>query len=148
MIRPSSGVPAGPRAPQPGASGPSGFSPDPGRRGGLRIAGIPVTLTPGAYLLGVLAAGFGALTLPAIDPGRSVAGYLAAAAGVVVVLVGSMGADELAPSIMARRYGLSVPVTIGLFGGLRHGRARRPGSPEEQDMPRPGAQWRGAAGGA
>jgi len=147
MIRPSSGAPAGPPARQPRASGPSGSSLDPGRRGGFRIAGIPVTLTPGAYLLGVLAAGFGALTLPAIDPGRSVAGYLAAAAGVVVVLLGSMVAHELAHSIMALRYGLSVPVTVGLFGGLRHGRALQPGSTAEQELPSPGAQWRVAAAG-
>ena len=95
----------------------------------------------------MLAAGFGALTLPAIDPGRSVAGYLAAAAGVVVVLLGSMVAHELAHSIMARRYGLSVPVTVGLFGGLRHGRALQPGSTAEQELPSPGAQWRVAAAG-
>ena len=147
MIRPSSGAPAGPPARQPGASGPPGSSPDAGRRGGFRIAGIPVTLTPGAYLLGVLAAGFSALTLPAIDPGQSVAGYLAAAAGVVVVLLGSMVAHELAHSIAARRYGLSVPVTVGLFGGLRHGRALQPGSTAEQELPSPGAQWRVAAAG-
>ena len=147
MIRPPSSAPAGPPDRQPGAPGPSGSAPDPGRRGGFRIAGIPVTLTPGAYLLGVLAAGFGALTLPAVDPGRSVAGYLAAAAGVVVVLLGSMVAHELAHSIMARRYGLSVPVTVGLFGGLRHGRALQPGSTAEQELPGPGAQWRVAAAG-
>ena len=122
-----------------------GYFSHPGR--GLRLAGIPVTLTPGAYLLGVLAAGFGAFTLPALDPGRSLAGYLAAAAGLVVVLLASMVAHELAHSIMARRYGLSVPVTVGLFGGVRHGRARRPGSPAEQELPGPGAQWRVAAAG-
>ena len=95
----------------------------------------------------MLAAGFGALTLPTIDPGRSVAGYLAAAAGVVAVLLGSMVAHELAHSIAARRYGLSVPVTVGLFGGLRHGRALQPGSAAEQELPSPGAQWRVAAAG-
>ena len=122
-----------------------GYFSHPGR--GFRLAGIPVTLTPGAYLLGVLAAGFAAFTLPALDPGRSLAGYLAAAAGVVVVLLASMVAHELAHSIMARRYGLSVPVTVGLFGGVRHGRARRPGSAAEQELPGPGAQWRVAAAG-
>jgi Zn-dependent protease len=125
----------------------SGHSPDPGPRGGFRVAGIPVTLTPGAYLLGVLAAGFSAIALPAVDPGRSVTGYLAAAAGVVVVLLASMVAHELAHSIMARRYGLRVPVTVGLFGGLRHGRAQRPGSSAEPELPDPGAQWRVAAAG-
>jgi Zn-dependent protease len=122
-----------------------GYFSHPGR--GFRLAGIPVTLTPGAYLLGVLAAGFGAFTLPALDPGRSLAGYLATAAGVVVALLASMVAHELAHSIMARRYGLSVPVTVGLFGGVRHGRARRPGSAAEQELPGPGAQWRVAAAG-
>jgi len=104
-------------------------------------------LTPGAYLLGVLAAGFGALTLPALDPGRSVAGYLAAAAGIVIVLLASMVAHELAHSIMARRYGVRVPVTIGLFGGVRDGRAQRPGSSGERELPGPGAEWRVAAAG-
>jgi Zn-dependent protease/CBS domain-containing protein len=150
MIHPPSAGPAGPAARppgDPGQPGGPGYSRDPGRGGGSRIAGIPITLTPGAYLLGVLAAGFGALTLPALDPGRSVAGYLAAAAGLVIVLLASMVAHELAHSIMARRYGLGVPVTIGLFGGVRHGRAQRPGSPGEPELPGPGAQLRVAAAG-
>jgi Zn-dependent protease len=143
MIHPPSTAPAG----QPGDHRQPGHSPDPGRPGDFRVAEIPVTLTAGAYLLGVLAAGFGALTLPALDPGRSVADYLAAAAGVVIVLLASMVAHELAHSIMARRYGLSVPVTVGLFGGLRHGRDLRPGSPGETGLPGPGAEWRVAAAG-
>ncbi len=147
MTHPPSRAPAGPPARQREAAGPSGPSPDPGRGDLFRIAGIPVTLTPGAYLLGVLAAGFGALTLPVADPGRSVAGYLAAAVGVAVVLLGSMVAHELAHSIVARRYGLSVPVIVGMSGGLRHGRAPQPGSAAEQELPGPGAQWRVAAAG-
>ncbi len=137
----------GPPARQPGDSGPAGSSADPGRQGGFRIAGIRVNFTPGAALLGVLAAGFGALALPELDPGRSVAGYLAAAAGLVIVLLGSMVAHELAHSIMARRYGLRVPATVGFFGGLRHGRAYRPGSASELELPSPRAQWRVAAAG-
>ena len=124
-----------------------GYFSRPGRQGGFRVAGIPVTLTPGTYVLGVLAAGFGAVTLPALDPGRSLAGYLAAAAGVVLVLLASMVAHELAHSIAARRYGLSVPVTVGLFGGVRHGRTRRPGSAAEQELPGPRAQGQVAAAG-
>jgi Zn-dependent protease len=131
----------------PGGFGPAGSAADPRRQGGFRIAGIPVNFTPGAALLGVLAAGFGALTLPELDPGRSVAGYLAAAAGVVLVLLGSMVMHELAHSIMARRYGLGVPATVGFFGGLRHGRAYRPGSAGELELPSPRAQWRVAAAG-
>ncbi len=146
MTHPPS-VPAGPSGWPPGDPGPSGSSAGPGRRGGTRAARIPVTLTPGAYLLGVLAAGFSALTLPALEPRWSVAVDLAAAAGVVIVLLASMVAHELAHSILARRYGLSVPVTVGLFGGVRHGRARRPGESAEPELPSPGAQWRVAAAG-
>jgi Zn-dependent protease len=141
MTRPPANAPAGPPAWEPGGPGQ-----DPFRRASFRIAGIPVTLTPGAYLLGVLAAGFSALTLPALDPGRSVVAYLGAAAGLVIVLLGSMVAHELAHSIAARRYGLSVPVTVGLFGGLRHGRGQ-PGPAAEPERPGPHAQWRIAAAG-
>ncbi len=140
MTRPPSAGPARPPLDP-------GYFSRPGRQGGFRVAGIPVTLTPGACVLGVLAAGLGAVTLPALDPGRSLAGYLAAAAGVVVVLLASMVAHELAHSIMARRYGLSVPVTVGLFGGVRHGRARRPGSAAGQELPGPRAQGQVAAAG-
>ena len=147
MTRPPAGPPVGPQARPPGDSGPAGYSADPRRQGGFRIAGIPVNFTPGAALLGVLTAGFGALALPELDPGRSVAGYLAAAAGLVIVLLGSMVAHELAHSIMARRYGLRVPATVGFFGGLRHGRAFRPGSASELELPSPRAQWRVAAAG-
>src|SRR5882757_8354415 len=143
MTRPPSAGTAGPPAAPPRDHG---YSPDPGHEG-FRVAGVPVTFTPGAYLLGVLAAGFGAPSLPALDPGRSVAGYLAAAAGLVIVLLGSMVAHELAHSVMARRYGRRVPVIIGLFGGVRHGRAQRPGSADEPELPGPQAQGQVAAAG-
>jgi Zn-dependent protease len=143
MTRP----PAGPPARQPGDPGPAGTSANLRRPGGFRVAGIPVNFTPGAALLGVLAAGFGALILPELDPGRSVAGYLAAAAGLVIVLLGSMVTHELAHSVMARRYGRRVPVTVGFFGGLRHGRAHRPGSVSELEWPSPRARCRVAAAG-
>ena len=79
-------------------------------------------------------------------------GYLAAAAGLVVVLLGSMAAHELAHSIVARRYGLAgaghrrllrraaarpgVPARIGLRAGVAQRprpvagrRGRAPGQP-------------------
>ena len=49
MTRPPANAPAGPPAWEPGDPGQ-----DPFRRASFRVAGIPVTLTPGAYLLGVL----------------------------------------------------------------------------------------------
>ena len=141
MTRPPANAPAGPPVRETGHPGPEPF-----RRASFRAAGIPVTLTPGARLLGVLAAGFGALTLPALDPGRPVTAYLTATAGLVIVLLGSMVAHELAHSIVARRYGLSVPVTVGLFGGLKHGRGEA-GPAAEPERPGPRAQWRIAAAG-
>src|SRR3984957_5252084 len=151
MTRPPAGPPLGgaaaPPDRQPGDSGPPGSYGDRPLPGGFRVAGIPVNFTPGAALLGVLAAGVGALTLPDLDPGRSVGGYLAAAAGLVAVLLGSMAAHELAHSIVARRYGLAVPATVGFFGGLRHGRAYRPGSAGQPELPGPRAQGQVAAAG-
>src|ERR1700722_20062457 len=151
MTRPPAGPPLGgaaaPPDRQPGDSGPPGSYGDRPLPGGFRVAGIPVNFTPGAALLGVLAAGVGALTLPDLDPGRSVGGYLAAAAGLVAVLLGSMAAHELAHSIVARRYGLAVPATVGFFGGLRHGRPYRPGSAGQPELPGPRAQGQDAAAG-
>ena len=40
-----------------------------------------------------------------------------------------------------------MPATVGFFGGLRHGRAFRPGSASELELPSPRAQWRVAAAG-
>ena len=105
MTRPPATAPA----PRPPASGRTGPSPRSGP-GGPSIAGIPVRLTPGAYLLGALAAGLTALTLPAAAPGRPAIGYLAATAGVVVVLLASLVAHELAHAVVARRYGR--PATV------------------------------------
>ena len=146
MTHPPS-APAGPSARQPGDPGPSGSSPGPGRRGGFRIAGIPRDAHPRG-----LPAGCAGRRVQRAHPARSRAGrpvaiYLAAAAGVVIVLLASMVAHELAHSILARRYSLSVPVAVGLFGGVRHGRARRPGESGEPELPSPGAHWRVAAAG-
>lgn len=123
---------------RPPDSGSTGHPPGPASRGGLRIAGIGVRLTPGAYLLGAVAAGFSALTLPAAAPGRPASDYLAATAGVIVVLLASLVVHELAHAVTARRYGVSGTVSVGFFGGSSHGRA---------DLPSPRAQWRVAASG-
>ncbi|HXF20939.1 MAG TPA: hypothetical protein VN597_10820, partial [Streptosporangiaceae bacterium] len=58
-----------PPAVDPGGS-PRGPGGRPDGSGGSRIAGIPVRITPGGYLLGVLAAAFSALVLPDFAPGR------------------------------------------------------------------------------
>ena len=130
MTRPPSTAPAGPPR-TPGDPGPAGYSPDPGHRGGFRAAGIPVTLTPGAYLLGVLAAGFSAIALPALDPGQSLAGYLAAAAGVVIVLLASMAGHELAHSIAARR------LPSASSAGCGTARPSGPDRPRSRNCPAP-----------
>jgi Zn-dependent protease len=102
------------------------------------MAGIPVRLTPGAYLLGALAAGLTALDLAVAAPGRPAMGYLAATAGVVVVLLASLVAHELAHAVVARHHGRPAIVRVGFFGGSTHGRA---------DLPSPRAQWQVAAAG-
>jgi Zn-dependent protease len=123
---------------RPPAVGPAPQPPQPGTPSGPRIAGIPVRITPGGYLLGVLAAGFSALTLPSFAPGHGAISYLAATAALVVILLGSLIGHELAHAIVARRYGGSVVAAIGFFGGLSHGRA---------DLTTARAQWRVAAAG-
>jgi len=99
---------------------------------------VRIQVTPGGYLLGVLAAGFGALTLPAVAPGQPALAYLAATAALVAALLGSMIAHELGHALVARRYGGSGAVTIGFLGGRRHGR---------DELPTSRAQWRVAAAG-
>ena len=123
---------------RPPAVVPGGGAHDPGDQGGSRFAGIPVRITPGGYLLGVLAAAFSALVLPDFAPGRPVGSYLAATAAVVVILLVSLLGHELAHAIVARRYGGSAVAAIGIFGGLSHGRA---------DLRSARAQWRVAAAG-
>jgi Zn-dependent protease len=104
----------------PGAGSPQGSG---NRKGGLRIAGVTIRLTVGGYLLAILAAAAGALTLPAAAPGLSVGAYLAATAGLVALVLASVAGHELAHAIVARRHGASVTeVFVGFFGGISHGR--------------------------
>ena len=90
----------------------------------------------------MLAAGFSALTLPALDPGRSVVGYLAAATGVVIVLLGSMVAHELAHSIVARRYGLRCRPPSASSGGCGTAGRTGPDRPGSRNCPAPGLRAR------
>ena len=105
-----------------------------------RPGGAGSQITPGGYLLGVLAAAFGALTLPAVAPGRTALAYLAATVTLVAALLGSLVAHELAHALVARRYGGSGTVTVGLAPG-------RPGRHGRDELPTPGAQWRVAVAG-
>src|SRR5215472_12013790 len=116
----------------------------PGMRGGRpaagpRAAGLSIRLAPGAYLLCGLAVLAGAVALPAAAPGLPAAAYLAATAGLVLGVLASLIAHELAHALVARRYGAQVQqITIGLFGGRGHG---------GDDAATPGALWRVAAAG-
>ncbi len=110
-----------------------------GRAGGVRVAGVTIKLTGGGYVLATLAAAVGALTLPATAPGWPVGGYLAATAGLVVLLLASLAGHELAHALVARRYGVNVAeVLVGFFGGVTHGR---------HDLATPRGAWRTAAAG-
>ena len=100
--------------------------------------GSTIRVTAGGYLLGVLAAGFGALILPLVTPGKPVLSYLAATAAAVVILLASMIAHELGHAVALRRYRGSAEATVGFFGGVGHGRAELPGAR---------AQWQVAVAG-
>lgn len=98
-----------------------------GRPTGLRLAGFPVRLTFGGYLVSVLVVIAGAVTLPAMAPGWPAAGYLAATAGLVLGLLGSLIAHELAHAVTARRHGAGPSeLAIGFFGGSSHARQDSP----------------------
>ncbi len=128
MTHPPAAAAAG-QPPQPG---------DPGLPDHVADRAVRIQITPGGYLLGVLAAAFGALTLPAVAPGRTALAYLAATVTLVAALLGSLVAHELGHALVARRYGGSGTVTVGFLGGRRHGR---------DELPTPGAQWRVAVAG-
>jgi Zn-dependent protease len=117
---------------------PPGPGSDPGRAG-LRIAGITVRLTTGAYLLAMVVVLVSALTLPDAAPGWPVFAYLAATAGLVVAFLGSLVAHEIAHAVVARRYGVGTgEIRIGLSGSAGHGR---------HEFASPRAAWRAAAAG-
>jgi Zn-dependent protease len=117
---------------------PTGRGTDPGRRrDGVRIAGYSIRLTGGAYLLAMLAVVVSALSLGAAVPGWPASAYAAATAGVVVVLLASMVAHELAHAVAARRHGAgSGEISVGFFGGTVHGRYQLP-TPARSGTPRP-----------
>lgn len=121
-------------------SGTAGQGRDPGRRaGGMRIAGFSIRLTTGAYLLAILAVVVSALNLPAAAPGWPTGAYAAATAGVVVVVLASLIAHELAHATMARHHGArGREIQVGFFGGMTRGR---------YPLPAPRAQWHTAAAG-
>ncbi len=102
------------------------------------MAGVHVRVTSGGYLLGVLAAGSGALILPIVTPGQPVLSYLGATAAVVVILLASMIAHELGHAVVVRRYRDRAEATVGFFGGVSHGRA---------ELPSARAQWQAAVAG-
>jgi Zn-dependent protease len=127
---------AAPTDGSPGSRNPPGSG---NGKGGLRIAGVTIRLTVGGYLLAMLVAAAGALTLPAAAPGRSIGAYLAATAGLVALVLASVAGHELAHAILARRHGASMTeVLVGFFGGISHGR---------HDLTTARAAWRVAAAG-
>jgi len=108
-------------------------------RGGLRLAGFPVRLTPGAQLLAMLTVLASALLLPDLAPGWSAVGYLAATAVLVIGFLASLIVHELAHAVVARNHGAPAgEIRIGFFGGTVHGR-------HEYATPR--GLWRAAAAG-
>lgn len=129
MIRQPEQAPAG-----------SGDRPGNGRPpGGFSVAGFTVRLTPGFYLLCMLAVVASALALPGIAPGLPAVVYLAATAGLVAALLLSLLTHELAHAVAARRYGAAArEIRLGFFGGAWHG---------NDEFATPRALWRVAAAG-
>ena len=122
----------------PGGSGPGGTAPGRANRGG-RLTDLTVRLTAGGYVLAIVAFLVSGLTLPAAAPGRPAAAYLAAAAGLAALLLGSLVLHELGHALSARRHGgRPGQIAVGLFGPTAHGR---------HDLAGPRAQWRVAAAG-
>jgi Zn-dependent protease len=120
-------------------TGPGAGSGPGGPRGGLRLAGLPVRLTPGAQLLAMLTVLASALILPDLVPGWPAAGYLAATAVLVIGFLASLIVHELAHAVVARNHGAPADgIRIGFFGGTVHGR-------HEYATPR--GLWRAAAAG-
>ena len=131
------------RVPDGARSGP-GAGPGPGTgpgrpRGGFRVAGLAVRLTPGAQLLAMLTVLASALILPDFAPGRPAAAYLAATAVLVTGFLASLIVHELAHAVVARGYGAQAQeIRIGFFGGTAHGR---------HEFATPRGLWRAAAAG-
>ena len=127
------------RSPDSTRSGPGASPGRGGPRGVFRLAGFAVRLTLGAQLLAMLMVLASALILPDIAPGRPAVAYLAATAVLVIGLLASLVAHELAHAVVARGYGAPAEeIRIGFFGGTVHGR-------HEYATPR--GLWRAAAAG-
>jgi Zn-dependent protease len=110
-----------PMSDHPPALAPGGTSPGEPHRG-RRLFGLTVRLTAGGYVLAITALLVSGITLPAAAPGRPAAAYLAAAAGLTALLVGSLVLHESGHDISARRPGVRVgAITVGLFGATAHG---------------------------
>jgi Zn-dependent protease len=89
---------------------------------GRRLSGLTVRLTAGGYVLAIVALLVSGITLPAAAPGRPAAAYLAAAAALAALLLGSLILHEVGHAISVRRHGGRVgEIRVGLFGATAHG---------------------------
>jgi Zn-dependent protease/predicted transcriptional regulator len=97
-----------------------------------RIAGVRVQVDVSVIVVVVILVGtlaFG--RFPAVLPGRSTVGYLAAAVVAAVLFMASVLAHEVAHAVIARRNGIEVEsITLWLFGGVAQlkGDPRSPGA--------------------
>lgn len=120
MTRPPGAPAAGPG---PGAGRGGAGAGRGGPQPGFGLAGFRVRLTAGAYILSMLVVLVGALVLPRLVPGLPAVAYLAATAGLVIGVLVSLTAHELAHAAAARRHGApATQIPIGFFGGISHAR--------------------------
>jgi Zn-dependent protease len=111
---------------------------EPPQRHGPRIGGFSLRLTPSGYLLAGLIAFVSWSGLATVTPGESATAYLLGTLGIVVLVIASFFAHELAHAIVARRYGVKVDeIKLGFVAGTGHG----------DDATTPRAAWRVALAG-
>lgn len=90
-------------------------------------------------IFALIAVGLAAWEFPAVNPHQATATYAVAAVLATVVFFASLLAHEVAHSLVARHYGLTVKsITLWLFGGV---------SELSGDVPDPGAEARIAGAG-
>jgi Zn-dependent protease len=97
------------------------------------VRGIPIRVNWSTAVIFVLIAfGLAAWDFPAVDPHQSPLTYVLAGVLTTAVYLASLLAHELAHSLMARRYGVTVKsITLWLLGGISELGGEAPGPAAE-----------------
>lgn len=124
--------------PQGSSGSPGGSDPRPG---GMRVAGLQIRFTGGAFILAAFVILAASISLPQYAGGRTTAAYIAAGVAIAILMLASLTLHELGHALAARRRGVSIrDIIIGFAGGTAHGAG-------DGELTGPKAQWRVAAAG-